>query len=93
MINKSRLIGSVLTAFAAVLILAVPVAGNAQVTTSAIRGNISAPDGQPAAGVLVQITDTRTGRINTATTSSSGRFTVSALSVGGPYTISLMSPP
>ena len=92
MINKSRLIGSVLTVFAAVLMLAVPVAGNAQETTSAIRGNISAPDGQPAAGVSVRITDTRTGRINTATTSSSGRFTVSALSVGGPYTISLMSP-
>jgi len=92
MINKSRFIGSVLTVFAAVLMLAVPVAGNAQETTSAISGNISAPDGQPAAGVSVRITDTRTGRINTATTSSSGRFTVSALTVGGPYTISLMSP-
>ncbi|MDX2410960.1 MAG: TonB-dependent receptor, partial [Woeseiaceae bacterium] len=33
----------------------------------------------------------RTGRANTATTSSSGRFTISSLSVGGPYTISMTS--
>ncbi len=88
---KTRFTGSVLAAFVAVLMLALPVAGNAQGTTSAIRGTISAPNGQPAAGVSVRIADTRTGRVNTTTTSSSGRFTVSALSVGGPYTISLTS--
>lgn len=77
---------------AAVMLLAIPVAGNAQETTSTIRGTISAPDGSPAAGVSVRITDTRTGRVNTATTSSSGRFTVGALGVGGPFTISLTSP-
>jgi len=97
--NKSRFSVSTLTTlkqaavalFAAAMLLAIPVAGNAQETTSAIRGTILAPNGQPAAGVSVRITDTRTGRINTATTSGSGRFTVSALSVGGPYTISLVS--
>jgi len=98
--HKARLLESTLAAlkqvvvalFATSMLLAIPVAGNAQETTSAIRGIISAPDGQPAAGVSVRITDTRTGRVNTATTSSSGRFTVSALSVGGPYTISMTSP-
>ena len=74
------------------MFLTVPVASNAQETTSAIRGNISAPDGGPAAGVTVRITDTRTGRVTTATTSSSGRFTVGSVAVGGPYTISLTSP-
>jgi len=75
----------------AVVLLALPVAGNAQETTSAIRGNLSAPDGSPAAGVSVSVTDTRTGRVSTATTSNSGRFVVSALYVGGPYTISMTS--
>ncbi len=85
--NKSRFTGSVLAALTAVMMLAVPVAGNAQVTTSSIRGIISAPDGQPAAGVTVEVTDTRTGRVKGATTSASGRFTLSGLPVGGPYTV------
>ena len=84
-----QLAAVVLTAFT---MLAVPVASNAQETTSAIRGSVLAPDGGPAANVSVRITDTRTGRVSTATTSSSGRFTVGSLAVGGPYTISLMSP-
>ena len=50
-----------------------------------------APDGGPAANVTVRVTDTRTGRVSTATTSTSGRFTVGSLGVGGPYTISLTS--
>ncbi|MDJ0749065.1 MAG: TonB-dependent receptor [Woeseiaceae bacterium] len=75
----------------ACLVLAIPVASNAQETTSAIRGSILAPDGGPAANVSVRVTDTRTGRVSTATTSTSGRFTVGNLAVGGPYTISLTS--
>ncbi len=71
--------------------MAIPVASNAQETTSAIRGSILAPDGGPAANVSVRVTDTRTGRVSTATTSASGRFTVGSLAVGGPYTISLTS--
>jgi hypothetical protein len=98
--NKSRFYGSTLTTlkhaaaalFAAAMLFALPVAGNAQETTSVIRGTILAPDGGPAAGVSVRITDARTGSVKTATTSASGRFTASALAVGGPYTISLTSP-
>ena len=71
--------------------LAVPVATNAQETTTSIRGEISAPDGGPAANVSVRVRDTRTGRVSTATTSDSGRFTIGGLAVGGPYTISLTS--
>ena len=98
--NKSRLSRSAfevlkqtaVAVFAAFVLVAVPVAGNAQETTTAIRGTILAPDGAPAAGVSVRITDNRTGRISTATTSASGRFTAGSLYVGGPYTISLASP-
>ncbi len=88
---RSRITGSVLAAFAAVLMLAVPVAGNAQETTSSIRGSISAPGGQPAADVGVSVTDTRTGRVKRTVTSDSGRFTMSGLPVGGPYTVSTTS--
>ena len=89
--NKSRFTGSVLVAFAAITMLAVPVAGNAQETRSEIRGNLSAPDGGPAVGVNIQITDSRTGRSSSTTTSDSGRFYIGNLAVGGPYSISITS--
>jgi len=82
---------TVIAVLAAFVLIAVPVAGNAQETTSAIRGSISAPDGGPAANVSVRVTDTRTGRVSTATTTNSGQFRVASLAVGGPYTISMTS--
>ncbi len=75
----------------AILLFAIPVAGNAQQTTSEIRGTILAPGGEPAASVAVNVTDMRTGRVKSASTSGSGRFTLSGLPVGGPYTVSTMS--
>jgi len=75
--------------FATMALLAVSVAGFAQETTSAVRGTISGPDGAPAAGASVRITDTRTGSGQSATTSSSGQFTTSGLRVGGPYTVQI----
>ncbi len=77
---------------AALMLLALPVAGFAQETTSAIRGTISAPDGSPAAGASVRVTDTRTGRSRVASTSASGRFLVGDLAVGGPYTVAISTP-
>ena len=99
MMNKSRRTESLFTAlrqvsiaaFAAVMLLAVPVAGNAQETRSEIRGSLSAPDGGPAVGVSVQITDSRTGRSSSTTTSDSGRFFIGNLAVGGPYSIFITS--
>ena len=81
-----------LSGLAAFVLLAAPVASIAQSTTSAIRGTILEPDGQPAAGVSIQVTDSRTGRVVTTSTSSSGRFAVSQLNVGGPYTVDISSP-
>ena len=76
---------------AAFALLTVSVVAMAQVTTSDIRGTISAPDGNPAPGAVVRITDTRTGRSKVATTSDSGRFSIGDLSVGGPYTVTITS--
>jgi hypothetical protein len=60
--QKSRFIASTLAMFrqlsvaalAAIVLIAMPVASNAQDTTSSIRGNVTAPDGGPAAGVSVE---------------------------------------
>ena len=43
---------------AAAMLLAVPVAGNAQETTTSVRGTVTAPDGSLAAGQTVTVIDT-----------------------------------
>lgn len=78
--------------FVAVALLAAPVAGFAQETTGAIHGNIVGPDGSPAAGATVLVTDTRTGNQRTAIASDSGQFTLTGFRVGGPYRIEVDSP-
>lgn len=74
-------------AFVAGMLLMAPVAGLTQETTTTIRATVTAPDGSPAAGESVTITDTRTGAVRRTTTNSSGVITVRGLPVGGPYTI------
>ena len=80
-----------LLALATALLFAVPVASNAQEISTAVRGTVSAPDGSPAAGQSVTITDTRTGSRRSTTTSASGSFQIRGLPVGGPYEIRVES--
>ncbi|MBT8098245.1 MAG: TonB-dependent receptor, partial [Gammaproteobacteria bacterium] len=97
--NKSRFSRSALAAlkqstvamFAAMMLLALPVAGNAQETTTIIRGTVTAPDGSPAAGETVTVIDTRTNSSRVVRTNNSGAFDVRGLPVGGPYTIRVQS--
>ncbi|MGB5334545.1 MAG: TonB-dependent receptor, partial [Woeseiaceae bacterium] len=77
--------------FAAAMLIAVPVAGNAQETTTTIRGTVTAPDGSPAANQLITIVDTRTTSTRTTRTNDNGQFNVRGLPVGGPYTIRVTS--
>ena len=78
--------------FAAIMLLAVPVAGNAQEQTSSMRGTISNADGSPAAGATVRVTDTRTGGGRSTTANDRGVFQASALRIGGPYTVAISAP-
>ncbi|HEY5643714.1 MAG TPA: carboxypeptidase-like regulatory domain-containing protein, partial [Woeseiaceae bacterium] len=71
----------------AFLLITIPVAGFAQETTTRVRGVVMAPDGSPAPGATVTITDTRTGAQRAASTSQNGAFAFRGLPVGGPYTI------
>ena len=79
------------TLLVAIVLLTLPALGVAKGTTSAIRGVISTPAGNPATGISVRAVDTRTGRVSTATTNASGSFLIDQLAVGGPYTVRISS--
>ena len=79
--------GLIAAALTAIMLLAAPVAGFAQETTGSIRGTILTPDGSPAAGEQVTVTDTRTSSSRTVTTNDAGSFNIRGLTIGGPYTI------
>ncbi len=89
MINKSRFSGSVFAAFVAVMMLAVPVAGNAQETTSSIRGKVLDTSGNPVEGASVVVEDLRSGVERSYATSDSGLFLATRLLPGGPYRVTV----
>ena len=82
-----------LTRFAAIasLLITLPVAGFAQETTGAVRGAVFTPNGDPAAGATVTVTDTRTNASRTSTTGQDGTFRISGLAIGGPFEIRVTS--
>lgn len=87
--KQSRFSGSVLAAFIAVVMLAVPVAGNAQETTSSIRGKVIDDSGNVLSGASIVVEDMRSGVDRSYTTNSSGVFLATRLLPGGPYRITV----
>ena len=87
--NKSRFAGSVLAALTVVMMLAVPVAGNAQETTSSIRGKVLDTSGNIVAGASVIVQDMRSGVDRAYTTNDSGIFLATRLLPGGPYSVTV----
>lgn len=81
----------VISVFAVALALMQPSAVVAQETTAGIRVTLSAPDGSPAPGQTVSITDTRTGSTRSAQTNESGLASIRGLAVGGPYTLNVVT--
>jgi Carboxypeptidase regulatory-like domain len=81
--------GRSLAAFAAALMLALPVAGNAQETTSGIRGKVLDPNGNPVASASVVVEDLRSGTTRAYNTSSDGLFLAARLLPGGPYRVTV----
>jgi len=69
------------------LILTLPLAATAHVTTSAMRVSVATPSGTPATEATVSVTDTRTGSTRSLKVSSAGIASVTGLRVGGPYTV------
>ncbi|MGI2259171.1 TonB-dependent receptor [Shewanella sp. GXUN23E] len=60
-------------------------------TTSAIKGFITGPNGQPAVGTKVTIIHVPTGSSKEAVVNEAGLFTTQGLRVGGPYQVVLDS--
>jgi len=95
--TKSRFVGSTLATlkqasiavFAALVILAAPVASNAQDTTSSIRGKILDQSGAPLSGATVVVQDTRSGVERTYATNDGGVFLATRLLPGGPYQVTV----
>jgi len=85
--SRLRLFQRGLLAAMAMMLFALPVASNAQDITTTVSGTVTTPDGGPAAGESITVTDTRTGTRRTATTNANGAFNVRGLGVGGPFTI------
>ncbi|KGJ89961.1 TonB-dependent receptor [Colwellia psychrerythraea] len=72
---------------ALVLALGLSTSALANTTTSAIKGNISGPNGNAAVGTKITIVHVPSGTTKTATVNNSGLFTAKGLRVGGPYKI------
>ena len=95
---KSRLIGSTLTTLkqasfailATAMLLAVPVAGNAQQTTAELKGVAIDAAGSPRAGASIEILHVGSGARWTTSTKANGTFHQSGLRPGGPYTVSIV---
>jgi len=60
-------------------------------TSSAIKGQISGPQGNPAAGTKITVTHVPSGTTKTAIVNNSGLFSAKGLRVGGPYTVTVDS--
>jgi hypothetical protein len=76
---------------ALVLALGLSTTAMANVTTSAIKGQIAGPNGNPAVGTTVTITHVPSGTTKTATVNNAGIFFAKGLRVGGPYKVEVDS--
>ena len=88
LIMKNNL-GIPIVALAVLALLALPVAGFAQETTSAIRGKVYDESGTLVAGIEVVVEDMRTGVERSYATNATGSFYAAKLSVGGPYSVTV----
>lgn len=85
--TRARFLSKALATVIAAVLMSVSVVSNAQEITTVVRGTVMTPDGGPAAGESITITDTRTGTRSTTTTGADGTFTIRGLGVGGPFTL------
>ncbi len=80
---------SSLAVVTAALLLAVPVAGNAQETSSAIRGVVTDNAGNPVAGATITVRNESQGLTRVTTTDVDGEYRVRNLPIGSDYTVTV----
>ncbi|MEI7735313.1 MAG: carboxypeptidase regulatory-like domain-containing protein [Ferruginibacter sp.] len=71
------------------VLLVLPFAINAQVTTSNITGTVKSDKAEALEGATVKATHTPSGSVYTTVAKKGGTFTLSNLRIGGPYTIQI----
>ena len=78
-----------LSLVASALALGLGLSGHAgaNTTSSSIKGHITGPQNNPAAGTVVTITHVPSGTSKQATVNSAGIFSAKGLRVGGPSTV------
>jgi len=76
---------------AVVLALGLSTSVMADTTTSDMKGRITGPQGNAAAGTKVTIVHVPSGTTKTAVVNSAGVFSAHNLRIGGPYTVSIDS--
>ncbi len=76
---------------AVILALGLSTSALANTTTSAIKGQIQGPQGNPAAGTEITIEHIPSGSIKKAVVNEAGLFTAKGLRVGGPYKVTIDS--
>ena len=79
-----------IVALASVLLVAFPVASNAQETSSDVRGTVADESGVPVAGATVTVRNDASGLTRTTTTNVNGEFHVRNLPIGGNYHITVV---
>lgn len=80
-----------IVALASVLLVAFPVASNAQETSSDVRGSVADDSGIPVAGATVTVRNDASGLTRTTTTNANGEYLVRNLPIGGNYHITVSS--
>ena len=96
---KSRFFGSTLStlrqalvaAFTVTILLAFPVAGNAQETSSAIRGTVTDEAGRPVAGASITLRNDAVGLTRSTTSNANGEFSLRNLPIDTNYSVSVSS--
>lgn len=78
-----------LAAMTVAMMLALPVASNAQETSSAVRGEITDVNGQPMAGASVVVVNEASGLTRVAETNVNGEFSIRNLPIGYDYSVSV----
>ena len=84
-----KLLQTGLLAGMAAMFFALPVASNAQETTSAIRGVVTDEGGQALANTTVTVRNEDSGLTRTAQTDAAGAFAVRNLPIGDNYTVAV----
>ena len=86
-----KLLRRVFAAGLALALFAIPVAGNAQETSSAIRGVVTDDSGRPLANAAVTVRNEDSGLTRSTQTNASGEFSVRNLPIGYNYSVSASS--